>query len=78
MKVSEKCDQATFNDRARVDMVTVFIESGQVIEVAPDEARAALARLQRRLKLASLPHRRANLEMRIAAYRRALDQTSDQ
>lgn len=78
MKAPKNHDQAAFNAGNRARTVTVFIESGQVIEVALDEARAVLARLQRRLKLASLPHRRADLEMRIAAYRRALDQISDQ
>lgn len=78
MNAWEKHDQAAFNAGNRAQTVTVFIESGQLIEVALDEARTVLARLQRRLKLASLPHRRADLEMRIAAYRRALDQISDQ
>lgn len=78
MKAPKNHDQAAFNDGNRARTVTVFIESGQVIEVALDEARAVLARLKRRLTLASLPHRRADLEMRIAAYRRALDQISDQ
>lgn len=78
MKAPKKHDQAAFNDGNRAPTVTVFIESGRVIEVALDEARAVLARLQRRLKLASLPHRRADLEMRIEAYRRALDQIGDQ
>ncbi|SDT97437.1 hypothetical protein SAMN05428979_0839 [Stappia sp. ES.058] len=48
------------------------MESGTVVESTPEEAEATLERLERRLKLASLPNRRKDLKLRIDAYRKAL------
>ncbi|WP_157727491.1 hypothetical protein [Stappia sp. ES.058] len=52
--------------------VRIYMESGTVVESTPEEAEATLERLERRLKLASLPNRRKDLKLRIDAYRKAL------
>lgn len=46
--------------------------NGLMVECTAREAMETLGRLERRLKLSSLPHRQADLKMRIESYKHAL------